>query len=334
MQRLLALALGGLGRLDPVALLELVLLLVLGAPAHVASIRRARARARKGRPGSRTGRSPVVLPPACATGGETKRRASLPETVGAWLRVWTPPRDVEVPPVPGARAADRRRAWLLVLLAGAAALIVPAIDDSQGARARPPTRARPRSGARRARARDDRRAAPARARRRRAAARRRRAGARARRRPRRAAAAGRDARSATTRAPRADAGELRGPPAGDGVRALPEARPRRRPEQRPRAPRAGVYDCLVFVRAIAATETNVGGKLGYPFRAVLDFDALLGHLVQDQPGPGRARRARPAHGGRAARRPAAPAPAASRRTGRRGERPPPMGSPNRDRSTT
>jgi hypothetical protein len=38
-QRLLVLALDGVGRLDPVALLELVVLLVLGAPAHVASIR-------------------------------------------------------------------------------------------------------------------------------------------------------------------------------------------------------------------------------------------------------------------------------------------------------
>ena len=57
----------------------------------------------------------------------------------------------------------------------------------------------------------------------------------------------------------------------------------------------GVYDCLVFVRAIAATETNIGGQLGYPFRAVLDFDRFSVDVVQDQPGARRAGRARPAH---------------------------------------
>jgi hypothetical protein len=35
-----------------------------------------------------------------ATGGEMPRRASIFEIVGAWLRIWTPPRDVEIPPVP------------------------------------------------------------------------------------------------------------------------------------------------------------------------------------------------------------------------------------------
>src|SRR5688572_8473482 len=64
------------------------------------------------------------------TGGETKRKASLPETLGAWLRLWTPPRDVEVPPVP-VRALLIGVAAVVVLAAGAAALVVPAIDDSK-----------------------------------------------------------------------------------------------------------------------------------------------------------------------------------------------------------
>jgi len=37
-----------------------------------------------------------------ATGGEMPRRASIFEIVGAWLRLWTPPRDVEIPPVSSA----------------------------------------------------------------------------------------------------------------------------------------------------------------------------------------------------------------------------------------
>ena len=65
------------------------------------------------------------------TGGETKRKASLPETVGAWLRLWTAPRDVEVPPPPAPRTLAIGGVVALVVLAGAAALIVPAIDSSK-----------------------------------------------------------------------------------------------------------------------------------------------------------------------------------------------------------
>ena len=65
------------------------------------------------------------------TGGETKRKASLPETLGAWLKVWTPPRDVEVPPPPPRRTLAIGGAVALIVLAGAAALIVPAIDSSK-----------------------------------------------------------------------------------------------------------------------------------------------------------------------------------------------------------
>ena len=45
-------------------------------------------------------------------------RASRWEILGAWLRIWTPPRDVEVPPVP-------RR--LLAAVAGVIAAAVPAL---------------------------------------------------------------------------------------------------------------------------------------------------------------------------------------------------------------
>src|SRR5687767_1741166 len=57
-------------------------------------------------------------------------RASRWEILGAWLRIWTPPRDVEVPPVP-------RRAVALLGLGVAAAVVVivvvlvPAFDRSK-----------------------------------------------------------------------------------------------------------------------------------------------------------------------------------------------------------
>ncbi|MEA2139427.1 MAG: hypothetical protein QOG56_2577, partial [Solirubrobacteraceae bacterium] len=54
-------------------------------------------------------------------------RASRWEIVGAWLRIWTPPRDVEIPPFP------RRRALVAAVVLGgvaaalALAVIAPAI---------------------------------------------------------------------------------------------------------------------------------------------------------------------------------------------------------------
>jgi hypothetical protein len=57
-------------------------------------------------------------------------KASRWEILGAWLRIWTPPRDVEIPPVP-------RRALAVVLALVAAAIVVwltliaPAIDDAK-----------------------------------------------------------------------------------------------------------------------------------------------------------------------------------------------------------
>src|SRR3954469_7078806 len=57
-------------------------------------------------------------------------RLSRWEILGAWLHVWTPPKGLEVPPVPWRKVA----AWaaLAVLVIGAAAaLAVPRIDQSK-----------------------------------------------------------------------------------------------------------------------------------------------------------------------------------------------------------
>ncbi|HET8951418.1 MAG TPA: hypothetical protein VFN44_12950 [Solirubrobacteraceae bacterium] len=217
------------------------------------------------------------------TGGETKRKASLPATIGAWLRVWTPPRDVEVPPVP-VRKLLIGGALLLVLAAGAAALIVPAIDDSKQRSAAADAReaAQRREANRRAQI------AEQRPRTLDAAAVRPDAGA-----PDAQGIAAREtllrrteaAISADARA-RAQAGELEGRPQGTDCEPYPKAATRADWPDRDLAADRGVYDCLVFVRAIGATETNIGGQLGYPFRAVLDFDRFRVVWCKTNPVPG------------------------------------------------
>ena len=42
----------------------------------------------------------------------------------------------------------------------------------------------------------------------------------------------------------------------------------------------------MFVRAVPSTETNVGGQVGYPFRAVLDFETFSVAWCKTNPVPG------------------------------------------------
>jgi len=217
-----------------------------------------------------------------AIGGEKKRKASFPETVGAWLKLWTPPRDVEVPPVP-VRGLVIGAVLLLVVAAGAAALIVPAIDDSKE----------------RAAAADAREAAESRAESRRAqiAEQRPRALDAAELRPPSGASAVQRIAARTELVQRAEtaisadarerarAGELEGNPRGTECEPYPKRDPGDGPERDLGVTR-GVYDCLVFVRAVPTTETNVGGQIGYPFRAVLDFGRFSVTWCKTNPVPG------------------------------------------------
>jgi type II secretory pathway pseudopilin PulG len=62
----------------------------------------------------------------------TPIRASRWEVIGAWLHIWTPPRGVEIPPIPW------RAVWLwglaaVVLIAGTAAVAIPKIDGAKRA---------------------------------------------------------------------------------------------------------------------------------------------------------------------------------------------------------
>lgn len=62
--------------------------------------------------------------------GEGTRRLGPLQTVGAWLHLWTPPRDVDVPPVPWVGVTAGAVVGIAVI-AGAAALISPAIDSGK-----------------------------------------------------------------------------------------------------------------------------------------------------------------------------------------------------------
>jgi len=218
------------------------------------------------------------------TGGEKKRKASLPATVGAWLKVWTPPRDVEVAPPPSGRTLAIAAIVLVALVAGAAALIVPAIDSSKERSAAAQARedAQRRAASRRETIREQR------PRRLDAAALLPAAGA-----PDAEVVSAREtllrrvetAISEDARA-RADAGELEGNPRGTQCEPYPKRSDRADwPDQDPGAAR-GVYDCLVFVRAVPQTETNIGGQVGYPFRAVLDFKRFAVAWCKTDPVPG------------------------------------------------
>ena len=202
------------------------------------------------------------------------------ESVGAWLRVWTPPRDVVVPPVPVRKLLIGAGA-LVVVGAALAAVLVPRIDASKD-----------RTAAREAREKAARQAqrrreviAQQRPRRLRAADLRPPAGAPA---PERVAARvallSRAEQAITADArERAAAGELEGRPGATVCEPYPKRDPG---PERDLAARAGVYDCLVSVRAIKATETNISGTLGYPFRAVLDFDGFSLVWCRTNPVPG------------------------------------------------
>jgi hypothetical protein len=193
-------------------------------------------------------------------GGETQqRRASVFEIVGAWLHVWVPPRDVEVPPVPWRKLALGTAAGI-VLLGIALAIMVPRIDSGKQQRARA-------DAAQEARFREQNRARiiheqtprhgvdvalkPA-------------AGASAAQ--RQAARTQlvdhvRDAVWADARA-RSAKGELQSLSGPATCAAHPGTT---------LTGRFGVLDCFVVAQHIEKTSRTAKGSIGYPFRAVVDF---------------------------------------------------------------
>jgi hypothetical protein len=213
------------------------------------------------------------------SGEKERQKASALESLGAWLRIWTPPRGVEVRPLPK-RALLIAGAGLVVLAIAVAVVVAPAIDDSKQ-----------QADAREQAADDARREAAARR-----AAVSQRATSVSLAAPRPAAGSSRSERLAARSAlvaeveeritadaqARAAEGEFRrpsGPTACEPAPGSPAA-------ETDLAVRRGVFDCDTTLRAIAATETNEGGSLTYPFRAVVDFATYRVAWCKTNPVPG------------------------------------------------
>jgi hypothetical protein len=203
-----------------------------------------------------------------------KRKASRFEILGAWLHIWTPPRGVEIPPVPWRKIAIRG-AIGAVLLGIVLAIMVPRIDATKEKTAADDAafRAKVRSEhvarvshAQRASFGEARELRPE-------------AGAA----PEEVQAARgalitlvQDDMYADAKA-RAAKGEIR------PVTAAPTC------ERAPGSPTDGVYgvfDCFIQTSPVRPGKRNVGGALGYPFRAVVHYDTFKYAWCRAEPIPG------------------------------------------------
>jgi hypothetical protein len=191
-------------------------------------------------------------------------RANPLEILGAWLRVWTPPRDVEIPPVPR-RGLAAAIGVLLVLVAIAVLVVRPAIDSGKDADAE-----------RRAEA-----AAAAQAQR--EAIARRDQQPRAGGVPDLAPATSPDARAALVaaveRAITADANARQAAGHLESRTRSTQCDPIRNGEAGGRA----AYECNALIREI--TGQGEPGRLTYPFRAVLDLQAATWTFCKINPIP-------------------------------------------------
>ncbi len=182
-------------------------------------------------------------------------RLSRWEVVGAWLRVWTPPRDAVVPPVP----------WLGLLLgatvlAVAGVLVAGAVDEARDATTATERRARAeRTAARRAAQAREQRAVPG-----------------------RLPAAG-PALPAVERAITAEA--QRRHASGELARRATSTRCRIVPGSDVSGPRVP-YDCLAATGRVPRTDGGEPGTVGYPFRAVVAERAGRFVLCATNPIPG------------------------------------------------
>jgi hypothetical protein len=192
------------------------------------------------------------------------------ETLGAWLHVWTPPRDAVVPAVPKRRLAIGAAAVALVL-AALAAWLIPRIDSSKRATAQ---RERFSAAAFAARERErltrDQRLHEARGS----------APSAASASDRRTRLVGELERSITLDArQRVAAGTLTGPIIATSCHPYTGAPAG---SSRPR----GMYECTAVTGAIARGRGNVAGAVGYPFWARVDFSGNAYVWCKTNPRPG------------------------------------------------
>ena len=161
-----------------------------------------------------------------------QERASIPEIIGAWLHIWTPPRDTYVPPIPWRKLAIG--AGIVAVVIGAAlAVMVPRINHVQRPQRGEAADLLPAAGA-------DSTAQEA---------------ARADLLQHIEGVVMADARE------RSASGELRaieGPTTCEHTRG------------RPTIP-VGVYDCFTVAKSFKSGKNTRSGMTGYPWRVVVDF---------------------------------------------------------------
>jgi hypothetical protein len=195
------------------------------------------------------------------------------ETLGAWLHVWTPPRDVEVPDVPVRKLVVIGVVGLIVI-GVAAAIAIPKINSSkEHDSAREKAQQNAFLAARRKRFEHEQRAQFA-------------AGKPA------TDSAGRKALIADLKnsviadaQARVKAKELEGPIRDASCTATADSKIGGLPEDTP-SKKTGVYDCVAVTDHIAASTLNVAGSVGYPFRGQIHFDTGKYAWCKTNPPPG------------------------------------------------
>ena len=202
--------------------------------------------------------------------------------LGAWLRIWTPPKGARVPPVPKARLA-LAALLALALAGGLAAVVVPRVESLKRAadleeRRHADSRAAARSRRLRAEQRPLRgRVAPPPA------------GARSdpdvERRARAALLARVESSITADARRRVAAGRLDHAVQGTNCRPYPPTAERARAERDLTRNRA-VYECVAVTTRIPPSAGNAAGVLGYPFRVVVDFGDFTYVWCKIDPVPG------------------------------------------------
>jgi hypothetical protein len=205
---------------------------------------------------------------------EESKKANPFEIVGAWLHLWTPPRGVEIPPVPWRKLAIGTGIGV-VLVGIALAIMVPRIDATK-------TQTAAEDAAFRAKARQESNA-------RITHAQRATVGEAKALLPAAGASTGEvaAARAAlvehvktdmyTQAQARGRAGEIR------PVTAPPTC------ERAPGTPETGdygVFNCYMPTQEIKRSRRNLSGSLGYPFRAVVHYDTFTYAWCRSEPVPG------------------------------------------------
>lgn len=203
-----------------------------------------------------------------------QRRATVFEIVGAWLHVWTAPRDVEIPPIPWRKLALWAGAGAVVL-GVALAIMIPRINEGKEERAA-------QAAAEQARAQKANRERVIRLQRPRT-------GEFASLKPPADASAAEVASArrqfvtsiegaitadAKRRAAAGEISRVQGPTTCTRAAGSPTSGP------------IGVFDCYTVVRKVPKIETSAAGSIGYPFRAVLHYDDFSYAFCRTEQFPG------------------------------------------------